>query len=94
MAKVIQIESLSVEELKGLLVETSSMAIQKYISLEKPIEDEELIIESELCKRLHRSKVTLSEWRKRGLLPFYRISRKIYYNWTEVIAALKKIERK
>ncbi len=94
MQQSIQINTLSIDDLRGIIDESVKNGLSEYSPKETPKPQQELITEAELCKKLHRSKVTLNDWRKKGLLPFYRIARKIYYDWNEVLAALKKVEKR
>ena len=33
---------------------------------------------------------TLDEWMKRGLIPYYKISRKVVFKWSEIEAAMRE----
>lgn len=50
--------------------------------------DDELIKVYEAIKLLGISKVTLHKWRKAGIIPFYRISSRIYFKKSELIETL------
>jgi hypothetical protein len=56
-------------------------------------EDELLKIE-DAVKLFRVSKVTLHKWRKKGLLPYHRISSRIYFKKSELNDALQYITRK
>lgn len=85
---------ITITELESIIDQCIGRALDKRSISPKTHEETYLITESELSKRLKRSKVTLYIWRKKGILPFYRISRKIYFRWDEVLSALNKIERR
>jgi hypothetical protein len=38
-------------------------------------------------------KVTLLDWRKKGLVPFYRLGKRIYFKAEEVIEALGRVPK-
>ena len=57
---------------------------------EAPSTQEELIKIDSAAKLLGVSKVTIHSWKKKGILPFYRLSNKIYFKKSEVILALQK----
>ncbi len=52
--------------------------------------DNELLKIEDAVKIFKVSKVTLFKWRKQGILPFHRISSRIYFKRHEVLDALKK----
>lgn len=49
---------------------------------------------ADVSKLLKVSKVTIHAWKKEGLLPFYRIGRRVYFKESDVLEAMKKIDRK
>ncbi len=66
----------------------------KQTSKEQPLnnnEEENLIKIEDVCRIFNVSQVTIHSYKKRGLIPFYRISNKIYFKRSEVIASLNKI---
>ena len=89
MKKLI-LTNLTKEELEAFITNS----VEKALSASKKSISEELITIDELAMRLNRSKTTLWQWRKEGLLPFRRIKRKIYFVWGEVVQALQKVEIK
>jgi excisionase family DNA binding protein len=51
---------------------------------------EPFIDKRETAKRLGCGLRTIDSWMKRGILPFYKISRKISFRWSEVEVALRQ----
>jgi hypothetical protein len=47
-----------------------------------------------ICKTLGVSTVTVHDWKKKGIIPFHRISGKIYFYESEVLAALNPVNKK
>lgn len=82
--------NLTKEELETII----SNSVEKVLSATQKSNSEDLITIDELVLRLNRSKTTLWQWRKEGLLPFRRIKRKIYFVWSEVVQALQKVDIK
>lgn len=84
--------SISTDELKHLISSAVSEAIKQEINIpEAPtIKEDELIKTKELAELLSVSSVTIHNWKIKGLLPFYRISNKVYFKKNEVLEALKK----
>lgn len=55
-------------------------------------DNEDLMTINEVAEYFRRSRQTIHSWKKQGLLPFYRISRKIYFKKRDVLSALLAIE--
>lgn len=63
--------------------------LEKQVSCLKQPRIDELITEQELCKRIKKTPETCRAWRNKGILPFKRISRKVYYSWSDVQEAFQ-----
>lgn len=57
-------------------------------------ESQPFLTDDELRQRIPVSRRTTHAWRRKGLLPFIQIDRKILYSWAAVEAALLRLERK
>lgn len=82
--------NLSLEELETIIANS----IKNIMGETKRTPNDDLLTIDELANRLNRSKTTLWQWRKEGLIPFRRIKRKIYFVWNEVLDALQKVDIK
>ena len=92
------LHSLSEEQLKKLIKECFEETLEE-LHKRKTYNDNrkmttDLIRLSEVARMLKVSKVTIHTWKKKGYIPFYRISNKIYFKKAEVLASLKSIKRK
>lgn len=86
--------SLEPDELKQLINDAVVNALAENTNPQPQAErDDPLIKLSEACRLLGVSSVTIHTWKKTGLIPFYRISNKIYFKKNELINSLKKIKR-
>jgi hypothetical protein len=87
--------SLSIEELSELIKNCISglIASQSKIDNQAPPPDDLLSIE-DIQKIFKVSKVTVHKWKKKGLLPFYKMNRKVYFKKSEVINSLSHKKRK
>lgn len=56
--------------------------------------DQELLKISDVVKMFRVSKVTIHQWRKKGLLPYHRIASRIYFKRDELVSAMKNIEKR
>lgn len=82
---------MSKEELKTLIHDSFHESVTTLSASQKsPVND--LVKIEDVCKALKLSKVTIHKWKKQGLLPFHRISNRIFFKMTEVIESLKKIQ--
>lgn len=52
-----------------------------------PKEKDELLTIDEACEEFGISKTTLGEWKKRGIVPFIRLGRRIYFERTKLLEA-------
>jgi len=50
--------------------------------------EQELITDDEMQRRLGVSRTTLYNWRKDGTIPYLRIGKKLFYRWKEIINKL------
>jgi excisionase family DNA binding protein len=82
--------ALKPEELKQLISDAVSQALEGKLNTSHEEKTDILIKLDEVSKLLGVSKVTIHSWKRKGLIPFYRISNKIYFKEDEVMAALKK----
>lgn len=87
--------SLSAEELAKTIKDGIKEAFdQKHASTSKTKSEEDLLNIEEVQKIFRVSKVTIHKWKKAGLLPYYKVSRKLYFKKSEVIDSLKDKKRK
>ena len=89
--QIIQIESISVEELKKELISEFEKAIAILININD--NEEKLLTREETAQMLKVSLVTLWDWTRKDVLPAYRIGYKVRYKKNEVLASLKQMNR-
>lgn len=61
-------------------------------SIDPPPED--LMNIEDIQKIFNVSKVTVHKWKKKGLLPYYKMNRKVYFKKSEVIDSMSHKKRK
>ena len=59
----------------------------------KDLEEDLLSIE-DVQKIFRVSKVTIHKWKKLGLIPYYKVNRKLYFKKSEVFDSLQNKKRK
>jgi hypothetical protein len=55
---------------------------------------EDLMNIEDIQKIFNVSKVTVHKWKKKGLLPYYKMNRKVYFKKSEVIDSMSYKKRK
>lgn len=69
--------------------------LKKESSNSSKSENEEDLLNIEDVQKIFRvSKVTIHKWKKAGLLPYYKVNRKLYFKKSEVINSLEHKKRK
>ena len=87
--------SLKDSELKELIRDAVLEALD-YQKQQKDKEppSEDLINIEDIQLLFNVSKVTVHKWKKKGLLPFYKMNRKVYFKKSEVISSMCHKKRK
>jgi len=91
MEKTILI-SLALDDLKSIISDGVKGAFLelKPDSSTQEISDDLIKIE-DVCRLLGVLKVTVHAWKKKGFIPFHRISNKVYFRKKEVLSSLRSI---
>ena len=71
-------------ETSVMLIEAINGAVKK-INTAKEKNEQELITDDEMQRRLGVCRTTLYNWRKEGTIPYIRIGKKLFYRWQEII---------
>ena len=71
-------------ETSVMLMEAINSAVKK-INVAKEKNEQELITDDEMQRRLGVCRTTLYNWRKEGTIPYIRIGKKLFYRWQEII---------
>jgi predicted DNA-binding transcriptional regulator AlpA len=81
----------TVDELINKLNSTIQTSISEQENKNAVIKEQEfsLINTEQLCKMLGVSRITIYNWRKKGILPYKKISKLVYFDLHEVQKALK-----
>ncbi|MFK7922262.1 MAG: helix-turn-helix domain-containing protein [Bacteroidia bacterium] len=80
--------SIPIEELEQLFREAVRSEISEVLDHQK---FEPLIKTEDACLLLGVSKVTLLDWRKRGLIPFHKLNTRVYYKKSELLQAAQNL---
>lgn len=83
---------ISVEEFQKILDERLELALSK-LNQEEGHGEETLVTRKDIARLFGVSLVTLNAWMKKGLLPFHRINRRIYFKKSEVLATLENVRK-
>jgi hypothetical protein len=85
--------NLTIGELQSLIDSSVSSAMEEKIAaLISNVREEEdqLMTKVEVAKLLQVTHGTVHNWKESGLIPYHKISNRIYYKKSEVLAAMKK----
>jgi len=92
--ELVQIESISVDELADIIAEKLVDKLEKRIgTLISKQNDEELLTREETAMMLKTSYTTLWDWTKKEKLIAYRLGNRIYYKRGEIMKALVGLKR-
>ncbi len=87
--------SLDVQELKELIRAGVSEVLSKQTNTSEIKESSEDLLNIQDIQKIFKvSKVTVHKWKKKGLLPFHKMNRKVYFKKSEVIDAMQHKKRK
>lgn len=86
---------LRIEDLLGMIKASviDALTVRPQENSKEEIPEDLLSIE-DIQKVFKVSKVTIHKWKKKGLLPFYKMNRKVYFKKSEVIEAMQHKKRK
>jgi len=92
--ELIQIESISVEELTEIIAEKLVDKLEKKIAtLISTQNDDELLTRTETAKILKVELTTLWSWTKKGKITAYGIGNRVYYKRGEIMKSLIILNR-
>lgn len=91
----ILLTSMTLDELLDKITERFNLALAQKISEKKDTPTpEELLTIADMERLFNVSKVTIHKWKKKELIPFYKMNRKVYFKRSEVINAMSHKKRK
>lgn len=84
------------EDLAMLIMDCMKKAINDYFTENKQRESvkEEILSIEDVQKIFNVSKVTIHKWKKKGLIPFYKMNRKVYFKRSEIFDSMIHKKRK
>lgn len=87
--------SLKIDELTELIRKGVTDAFSSQTKGKELISSEDDLLKIEDIQRIFNvSKVTVHKWKKKGLIPFYKMNRKVYFKKSEVISSMNHKKRK
>ena len=91
MGEIVLIQ-ISKEELKEIIQLSIDNAFKKIQPEKEEGENNSLLKIDEISRILNVSKVTIHKWNKEGLIPFHRMSNRIFFKKAEILDSLRKID--
>ena len=83
---------ISVEEFQKILDERLELALSR-LNQEEEHGEETLVTRKDIARLFGVTLVTVNAWMKKGLLPYHRINRRIYFKKSEVLATLENVRK-
>lgn len=89
------ITSYNKEDLTDLIMYCLKKVLNDYplANNQKEVKDELLSI-ADVQELFKVSKVTIHKWKKMGLIPYYKMNRKLYFKKSEILEAMSQKKRK
>lgn len=84
------------KDLAELIMECLKGVLNDYFiesKQQETVKDELLSIE-DVQKIFKVSKVTIHKWKKQGLIPYYKVNRKLYFSRSEIFGSIVHKKRK
>ena len=84
------------EDLESLIKKCLKEVLKDYLleNAQQETEKEEILSIEDVQKIFNVSKVTIHKWKKKGLIPYYKMNRKLYFKRSEILGSLKHKKRK
>ena len=84
------------EDLEELIMICINKVLDNYeIKDKRQVQNKEEILTIEDVQELFKvSKVTIHKWKKKGLIPFYKMKKKVYFKRSEIFDDMSKKKRK
>ncbi|MCH8904207.1 MAG: helix-turn-helix domain-containing protein [Bacteroidetes bacterium] len=81
--------TVSLENFKSIVKESVKAEFDN-VNLSPPNQEEDNLLKiEEVQDLLSVSKVTIHKWKKKGILPYYKLNRRLYFKKSEILAALR-----
>lgn len=91
----ILVTTLQVEDLQNLIISSLKQVLKEITDEKNRTEENEEILTTEDIQKIFKvSKVTIHKWKKKGILPYYKMGRKVYYKKSEIFGLLEVKRRK
>lgn len=92
MTNILQLENTNAIDFKNEIVKDVVAALKGFANTLQP-ENEKILTREETAEMLSISLVTLWDWTRKNIVPAYRIGNKVRYKKSEVLEALKKMNK-
>jgi predicted DNA-binding transcriptional regulator AlpA len=94
MGKLLQIESITAEELEILIQKAVENGLVKVGEQKSSIEEQEetLLNINEVATLFGRTVATIHTYKRRGLIPYKKLGRSLFFSKENVLSAMKDIQ--
>jgi excisionase family DNA binding protein len=91
--QIIQIENTNITDFKKEIMSSVSEVFKDFANSLQVTDNDILLSREETSKLLSVSLVTLWDWTRKDIIPAYRIGNKVRYKKSEVLSALKQMNK-
>ena len=91
--EILQIESTNTKDFKNEILIGVREELKSFASSLQGSNEDQLLTREETAKMLSISLVTLWNWTRTDIIPAYRIGNKVRYKKSEVLTALKQMNK-
>ena len=91
--EILQIESTNTKDFKNEILIGVRKELRSFASSLQSTNEDQLLTREETSKMLSISLVTLWNWTRTDIIPAYRIGNKVRYKKSEVLTALKQMNK-
>lgn len=91
--QIIQIENTNITDFKKEIISSVSEVFKDFANSLQVTDNDVLLSREETSKLLSVSLVTLWDWTRKDIIPAYRIGNKVRYKKSEVLSALKQMNK-
>lgn len=91
--QIIQIENTNIIDFKKEIMSSVSEVFKDFANSLQVTDNDVLLSREETSKLLSVSLVTLWDWTRKDIIPAYRIGNKVRYKKSEILSALKQMNK-
>ncbi len=90
---IIEIDDDKITDIINKAISASEIQNEQKIELtHKNLTPKKMLRIKDLCEMFSVTRVTIHTWKKEGRIPYFKVSRRVYFDYDEVIKSLQKYD--